>query len=136
MLSLTNCLCTLNFRSLLEVYLDSEYMDLITRCEPDETEGLMKSQQALSLQLYSATQQQQSSTLLEINSNILQTCLLLEGVAVCMQVCSLSTYIIHTMSSLYLKGSGPVFTKILGSFLRITLKSKKNSLLRSFLFLE
>ena len=31
---------------------------------------------------------------------------------------------------------GPVFTKILRIFLRITLKSKKNSLLRIFLFLE
>ena len=33
-------------------------------------------------------------------------------------------------------GPGPVFTKILRIFLRITLKSKKNSLLRIFLFLE
>ena len=32
--------------------------------------------------------------------------------------------------------SGPVFTKILRIFLRITLKSKKNSMLRIFLFLE
>ena len=31
---------------------------------------------------------------------------------------------------------GPVFTKILRIFLRITLKSKKNSMLTIFLFLE
>ena len=31
---------------------------------------------------------------------------------------------------------GPVFTKILTVFLRITLKSERNSLLRFFLFLE
>ena len=34
------------------------------------------------------------------------------------------------------RGPGSVFTKILRIFLRITLKSKKNSLLRIFLFLE
>ena len=40
----------------------------------------------------------------------------------------------HFVTSLTCSGS--VFTKILGIFLRITLKSKKNSMLRIFLFLE
>ena len=46
---------------------------------------------------------------------------------------SITSLFAHSLTRLF---PGPVFTKILSIFLRIILKSKKNSLLRIFLFLE
>ena len=46
----------------------------------------------------------------------------------CMKVGDISNFMVIK--------SGPVFTKILRIFLRITLESKKNSKLRIFLFLK